>query len=38
VGWIGELKVINGTNGHMTLDNLRRTAEFYARLVATVAR
>jgi carboxypeptidase PM20D1 len=32
------LKMIHGTNERMTLDNLRRTAEFYARLVATTAR
>jgi carboxypeptidase PM20D1 len=30
--------MIHGTNEHMTLDNLRRTAGFYARLIATVAR
>ena len=30
--------MIHGTNEHMTTDNIRRTAEFYARLVATVAR
>jgi len=38
VASIGELQMIHGTNEHMTTDNLRRTAEFYARLVATVAR
>ena len=38
VASIGELQMIHGTNEHMTSDNLRRTAEFYARLVATVAR
>jgi carboxypeptidase PM20D1 len=38
VASIGELQMIHGTNEHMTLDNLRRTAEFYARLIATVAR
>jgi acetylornithine deacetylase/succinyl-diaminopimelate desuccinylase-like protein len=30
--------MIHGTNEHMTLDNLLRTAEFYARLIATAAR
>jgi len=38
VASIDELRMIHGTNEHMTTDNLRRTAEFYARLVATVAR
>jgi carboxypeptidase PM20D1 len=38
VASIGELQMIHGTNEHMTSDNLRRTAGFYARLVATVAR
>ncbi len=38
VASIGELQMIHGTNEHMTTDNLRRTAEFYARLVATVTR
>ena len=38
VASIGELQMIHGTNEHMTLDNLHRTAEFYARLIATVAR
>ncbi len=38
VASIGELQMIHGTNEHMTSDNLRRTAEFYARLVATLAR
>jgi carboxypeptidase PM20D1 len=31
------LGMIHGTNERMTLDNLRRTAGFYARLVATAA-
>jgi acetylornithine deacetylase/succinyl-diaminopimelate desuccinylase-like protein len=30
--------MIHGTDEHMTLDNLRRTAEFYARLLATAAK
>jgi carboxypeptidase PM20D1 len=34
---IDGLKMIHGTNERMTLENLRRTAEFYARLVATTA-
>ena len=38
VASIGELQMIHGTNERMTLDNLQRTAEFYARLIATVAR
>jgi carboxypeptidase PM20D1 len=38
VASIGELQMIHGTNEHMTTDNMRRTAEFYARLVATMAR
>jgi carboxypeptidase PM20D1 len=37
VASVGELQMIHGTNEHMTLDNLRRTAGFYARLIATVA-
>ncbi len=27
--------MIHGTNEHMTLDNLARLTEFYARLIAT---
>jgi carboxypeptidase PM20D1 len=38
VASVEELQMIHGTNEHMTLDNLRRAAEFYARLVATTAR
>jgi carboxypeptidase PM20D1 len=38
VASIGELQMIHGTDEHMTSDNLRRTAGFYARLVATLAR
>ena len=38
VASIGELQMIHGTNEHLTTENMRRTAEFYARLVATVAR
>jgi carboxypeptidase PM20D1 len=37
VASISELQMIHGTDEHMTLDNLRRTVEFYARLVATTA-
>jgi carboxypeptidase PM20D1 len=35
---LDETTMIHGTNEHMTLDNLGRTVEFYARLVATTAR
>ncbi|MCE3284250.1 MAG: peptidase, partial [Steroidobacteraceae bacterium] len=35
---LDELPMIHGTNEHLTLDNLRRLCEFYARLVATAAR
>ena len=38
VATLDELKMIHGTNERMTLDNLRRTAEFYGRLIATTAR
>ena len=34
---LDELKMIHGTNERITLDNLRRTVDFYARLVATTA-
>jgi carboxypeptidase PM20D1 len=37
VATLDELKMIHGTNERMTLDNLRRTVDFYARLVATTA-
>ena len=33
-----ELEMIHGTNEHLTLANLRRSAAFYAQLVATAAR
>ncbi|HWJ06413.1 MAG TPA: M20 family peptidase [Steroidobacteraceae bacterium] len=33
-----EFAMIHGTNEHLTLDNLRRLCEFYARLVATATR
>jgi len=33
-----EFEMVHGTNEHMTLDNLRRMATFYARLIATVTR
>ncbi len=32
-----EFEMIHGTNEHMTLDNLGRMTEFYARLIATAA-
>jgi carboxypeptidase PM20D1 len=35
---LDELKMIHGTNERMTLENLRRMVDFYARLVATTAR
>ncbi len=38
VATLDELKMIHGTNERMTLDNLRRTTEFYGRLIATTAR
>ena len=34
---LDELKMIHGTNERMTLENLRRTVDFYARLVVTTA-
>ena len=33
----GDIKMIHGTNEHMTLDNLTSLIRFYARLVATAA-
>ena len=38
VASVREFEMIHGTNEHMTLDNLRRLAGFYGRLVATAAR
>jgi carboxypeptidase PM20D1 len=38
VASVRDFEMIHGTNEHMTLDNLRRCVEFYARLVATAAR
>ncbi len=38
VATLDELAMIHGTNERLTLDNLRRTAEFYSRLIATTAR
>jgi len=38
VASLREFEMIHGTNEHLTLDNLRRTVEFYARLIATAAR
>jgi carboxypeptidase PM20D1 len=38
VAALDELKMIHGTNERMTLDNLRRSVEFYGRLIATTAR
>lgn len=34
---IGDMKMIHGTNEHMTLDNLTRMVSFYERLIATAA-
>ena len=33
----GDIKMIHGTNEHMTLDNLTSLIRFYARLIATAA-
>ncbi len=38
VATLDELKMIHGTNERMTLANLTRVVDFYARLVATAAR
>jgi carboxypeptidase PM20D1 len=38
VASLREFEMIHGTNEHLTLDNLQRTVEFYARLIATAAR
>ena len=38
VASLKDFEMIHGTNEHMTLDNLRRITEFYARLIATAAR
>jgi carboxypeptidase PM20D1 len=38
VASLKEFEMIHGTNEHLTLDNLQRTAEFYVRLIATAAR
>jgi carboxypeptidase PM20D1 len=38
VASLREFEMIHGTNEHLTLDNLRRTVEFYARLIASAAR
>jgi len=32
-----DFEMVHGTNEHLTLDNLRRLCEFYARLIATAA-
>lgn len=37
VASLGEFEMVHGTNEHMTLDNLGRMTDFYARLVATAA-
>jgi carboxypeptidase PM20D1 len=33
-----EFEMIHGTNEHLTLENLGRMTDFYARLLATAAR
>jgi carboxypeptidase PM20D1 len=38
VASVREFEMIHGTNEHLSLDNLRRLTEFYARLVASAAR
>jgi carboxypeptidase PM20D1 len=38
VASLREIEMIHGTNEHLTLDNLRRMAEFYAQVIATAAR
>jgi carboxypeptidase PM20D1 len=37
VASLRDFEMIHGTNEHMTLDNLGRMTEFYARLIATAA-
>ncbi|HET7201861.1 MAG TPA: M20 family peptidase [Steroidobacteraceae bacterium] len=37
VASLRDFEMVHGTNEHMTLDNLRRLCEFYARLIATGA-
>jgi carboxypeptidase PM20D1 len=38
VASLKEFEMVHGTSEHMSLDNLRRLCEFYARLIATAAR
>jgi len=38
VASVAEFEMIHGTNEHLTLENLERLLDFYARLIATVAR
>jgi carboxypeptidase PM20D1 len=38
VASLDEIEMIHGTNEHLTLENLRRMTEFYARVIATAAR
>jgi carboxypeptidase PM20D1 len=38
VASLADFGMVHGTNEHLTLDNLRRLCEFYARLIATAAR
>ena len=37
VASLGDFEMIHGTNEHLSLDNLRRMTDFYARLIATAA-
>jgi carboxypeptidase PM20D1 len=37
VASLSDFEMIHGTNEHLTLDNLRRMTDFYARLIATAA-
>jgi carboxypeptidase PM20D1 len=34
---MGDIAMIHGTNEHMTLKNLEKMIQFYARLIATAA-
>jgi carboxypeptidase PM20D1 len=38
VASLRDFEMIHGTNEHLTLDNLGRLTDFYARLIATAAR
>jgi len=34
-GTLADIDMIHGTNEHLSLDNLNRLTEFFARLIAT---